>query len=351
MALSERRLLLVGFFEYFHVGAMLRRAVPSLGIPATFCDATPAHPAAWLIQRINWRFRDRRPVNLLAFSEAVVEQCKAYRPDIMLVTGMLPPDARALSKIRDMGIICINYLTDDPWNSGLRAEWFMQALPKYHLIFSPRRANLNDLASIGCRALYLPFAYDPSLHFPDPYPPDRANEFECDVLFYGGADRDRIPYIASLIDAGYNVHLYGDYWSRFAQTRSAHKGVADIQTLRWAISGAKITLCLVRRANRDGHVMRTFEAPAMGACLLAEDTEEHRAIYGNDGEAVAYFRSLQEMCEKATVLLSDNLKRKRLIENAYVLVAQEKNSYAARLRTMINVVIGESENAGITDGS
>ncbi len=350
MTSSDRRLLLVGFFQHFHVGAMLRRAVPSLGISAQFCDATPVNQASWLIQHINWRFRDRRPSNISSFSDSLVEMCAVYRPEIMVVTGMIPPHAYALRKIRDMKITCVNYLTDDPWNPALRSEWFLETLPLYHMIFSPRQANLNDLANIGCKASYLPFGFDPNLHFLDVCPPHRANEFECDILFYGGADEDRIPYIARLIETGYTVHLYGDYWNRFPQTRRAHKGVAGIQTLRWAVSSAKITLCLVRRANRDGHVMRTFEAAAMGACLLAEDTKEHRAIYGAEGEMVLYFRTIQEMNEKVALLLADDSLRRQLTAKSLDGIAQEKNSYKARLRTMIATSTSEIRSIGIPYG-
>ena len=72
-----------------------------------------------------------------------------------------------------------------------------------------------------------------------------------------------------------------------------------------------VSVCLVRRANRDEHVMRTFEAPAMGACLAMEDTSEHRAIFGEHGHAVLYFsgpESLVNVCKE--LLESPELRRK-----------------------------------------
>ena len=98
----------------------------------------------------------------------------------------------------------------------------------------------------------------------------------------GGADRDRVPFIAALGAAGFSIALYGDHWDRFPETKPYDRGYADPQTLRQATAAAKIALCLVRRANRDGHVMRSFEIPAIGACMLVEDTEEHREIFGPD---------------------------------------------------------------------
>ena len=73
--------------------------------------------------------------------------------------------------------------------------------------------------------------------------------------------------------------LYGEFWQRFPATRSLTRGQADAETVRRAILQTKVTLCMVRRANRDGHAMRTFEVPASGGCMLTEDTEEHREIF------------------------------------------------------------------------
>ena len=61
-------------------------------------------------------------------------------------------------------------------------------------------------------------------------------------------------------------------------------------TIRAASASAKVCLCLVRRANRDGHTMRSFEAAAIGGCILAEDTADHREIFGPEDYAARYFR-------------------------------------------------------------
>ncbi len=59
-------------------------------------------------------------------------------------------------------------------------------------------------------------------------------------------------------------------------TRANWRGVADQDTIRSASAAARVCLCLVRRANRDGHVMRSFEAAVIGGCILAQDTADHR---------------------------------------------------------------------------
>ena len=114
-----------------------------------------------------------------------------------------------------------------------------------------------------------------------------------------------MPYIDALAQAGFRVALYGTYWDRFRPTRALTRGQLPASELPGAIAAASISLCLVRRANRDGHSMRTFEIAAMGGCILAEDTDEHREILGPDGEAAVYFRSIEEMILKARWLLEN----------------------------------------------
>ena len=99
----------------------------------------------------------------------------------------------------------VNYLTDDPWNPSSTSRWFRESLCAYDIIYSPRRANLADLAAHGCKDVrYLPFGYDPAFHFREKAKEsDEALGFSADVVFIGGADRDRIPYAKALTKPGF----------------------------------------------------------------------------------------------------------------------------------------------------
>src|SRR5207247_1652023 len=145
---------------------------------------------------------------------------------------------------------------------------------------SARTANVAGIEKHGClRVSYRPFGYAPAVHYCDPpRTPEEEERFVADVVFAGGADPDRILVMAELIREGFNIALYGGYWDRHSVTRHAARGHAAPATLRKAIRGAKVALCLVRKANRDGSAMRTFEVAAIGACTLAEYSDEHRQI-------------------------------------------------------------------------
>ena len=327
---SQPRILIVGNRGGTNIGECFERAAISFGLEVCLLESRRAMDAPSWLRRLNWHLRGHRPTKLGVFSEAVYQQCSAWRPDALLTTGLAPLHQRALERIRSLGILTLNYLTDDPWNRTHYASWFMNAVTQYDFVFSPRRANVRDLKAAGCRSVdYLPFAYDPSIHFAE-----RAcgPDYSADVLFIGGADRDRLPYCEAIIQAGLRLSLYGDYWDRYAETREYFRGYASVGVLRMATPSAKVCLCLVRRANRDGHVMRSFEAPAMGGCMLVEDTTEHRELFA---ETVMYFKSIPEMVERAKWLLKNETERKRLAAAAHHRITTGWNTYADRLQTML----------------
>jgi len=336
----KQTLLLVGNPDPIQVGAHLSAAAESLGIHPVVCDVSEAYDGPLWRNRVNWWLRGRLPTRLQAFSAKVLEMCQEVRPTWLLATGIAPLEEAALKEIGKLQVRRLNYLTYDPWNPAHRASWFLQAVSQYDYVFSPRRATLSDLRAHGClSACYLPFAYAPELHFPE----TTANDTErarlaSDIVFAGGADRDRVPYMQALIHAGFDVALYGGYWERYPQTAGSSRGHADAQTLRKVVGAAKVALCLVRRANRDGNVMRSFELPAMGACMLTEDTVKHREIFGNDGEVVTFFSTREEMVEKLRWLLTHDDERLRLKEAAHRMITRGHHTYRDRLEAMLERV-------------
>jgi spore maturation protein CgeB len=333
----DLQLLIVGSRHGTHVGGSLARAAERLGVSYAFVDADDAFNAPRLVRLVSWRLGGHRPPALRRTSRAIASACARWRPRWLLSTGMAPIDPPTLATIGRLGVQRLNYLTDDPWNPVLRAEWFLDGLGQYDHVFSPRRANLDDLKRHGCAAVsYLPFGYDPELCFRQE-PPTVLEwaRYRTELAFIGGADRDRVPYLDAAIRAGVEVSLYGGYWNRFPETSGHARGHADVATVRKVTSAAKVSLCLVRRANRDGHVMRSLEIPAMGGCMLVEDTEEHRTLFGPHGHAAAYFRTIPDMLEQLRWLLSAADERQRLATCAQRCISEGQHTYEDRLRVML----------------
>jgi hypothetical protein len=330
-------LLIVGCPRPTHVGGHFQRAATALGLAAEICDTDEAYRGFWWRRQIDWRLRGHRPSRLSRFSRHVVETAARLRPAVVLATGLAPLEAAALEQLGAMGVTRVNFLTDDPWNRAHRAPWFFDALRAYDHVFSPRRANIDDLGALGGpRVHYLRFAYDPATHFIEPpATPEEVSQFDADVMLAGGADPDRLGIVQPIIEAGLRVALYGGYWDRTRATARSARGHVDAAGLRRATAAARVCLCIVRRANRDGHAMRTFEVPAMGGCMLLEDTRDHRELFGADGAAVVYFSSPAEAATRARALVADEPRRRQLAARSRQIVTQGGHTYAHRLQDML----------------
>src|SRR5262245_61765927 len=330
------KILIVGFTQPGHMGSYFASAAQQLGLDHYVLDAAAAHARTRLGQSIDWRLRGKRPARLERFAELVLETCAVLRCDLVLTTGCAPLDRPHIERLRNLGARLINYSTDDPWNPTLRAPWFLSVLPSYDAVFTPRRANVDDFCCCGVRDIhYLPFAYDPEVH--RPWPENTTTGAPSDVLFVGGCDADRLPLLSALIDAGLDVALFGGYWGRHFKTRSHWRGFASQDAIRSASAAARICLCLVRRSNRDGHVMRSFEAAAIGGCIMAEDTADHRRLFGPENQAVRYFQTVEELVQQAKILVADADARLRLSAHLRERLAASRNTYVDRLAAMLQL--------------
>ncbi len=335
------RLLIIGIPQPTHVGRHFLHAAESLSWLVELMDLSDAYAAPVWMRRICWHLMGHRPVYLGAFSAAVVRKCRAERPDLVLTTGLAPVNDLALKEIAAMGIPVANFLTDDPWNPAHRAPWFMRALPHYQHVFTPRHANEADLREHLRSVSYLPFAYAPEEHHPPvSISAEERNRWSGLVAFIGGADDDRVAMVRALVRAGVPVGLWGGYWQEQPDLAAHAHGHADAETCRKIVAAAGTNLCLVRRANRDGHSMRSYEMPAIGGCLLVEDTTDHQSLYGPDGEAVLYFSQIADLPARARVALSMTEGQCEILrQKARQKVDSSGNTYADRLEIIRHLLM------------
>lgn len=282
------------------------------------------------------------PVTSLQLNRDFLKAAIKFHPDVILIVkgAMIFPGT--LHNIKEkFGAKLINYATDDPWNPRNNTRFLLKSIPYYDIYACTKRAIINDVKSAGCQnAVFVPFGYKPTVHFPEsPQSNEEIAKFSSDVVFIGGCDSDRIPYFSYLINKLPNIrlHLYGGYWDRQPSFKKYYRGFAIGREYRLALGGAKIAVNLVRRANRDGHVMRTFEIPACGAFMLAENTEEHKEFFEENKE-VAFFSSPEEFFEKINFYLNENRQRNNIAENGHQKVTRGKHRYLDRIKYIMNNV-------------
>ena len=327
------RLLIVGGTGGTAIGQSLLRAAERIQVSATQLDSAEAYRGAWLPRSLSWRVRGHRPFRLEEFSDLVRQRALELSTRLVLATGLAPVSEGALRAIRAAGAQTACYLTDDPWNPAHRAPWFFRALSEYDAVYTPRESNLGQLKAV-CRGNveYLPFGYDETLFFSDSeVPPDSG----ADLLFVGTCDSDRAPILGALRQARIGLRVFGSYYDRWPATRGLSEGQADAATIRRATIESKICLCLVRRSNRDGHVMRSLEMAACGACMLVEDTVDHRRFFGADGHCARYFQGIDSMIASIKALLDAPAERARMRASVLSLLHRESHSYTARLQEIV----------------
>lgn len=330
------RLIIVGGATGTDVARSLLLAAPSRGLQAFFVDQSRAMQAPWFIRQICWRLLGRRPPLLKRFSEGVVVEALARGAHVLVCTGASPLISNDLVRLSSLGIRTVNFSTDDPWNNAHRAQWYLDALPYYTKVFTPRRSNIADFLKLGCADVrYLPFGYDDYL-LSELVSQDFAGLVIGGALFVGGADKDRAAFFSDFLSYGVPLTLVGAYWNRFPKVKACslgHKAPAEVVRLTKVTA---VNICLVRRANRDGHVMRTYEIAAIGGFMIVEDTAEHRQIFGREGDCVLYFSTPEEAASKARWALGVPDERKRMAAQAMALIRRSGNSYGDRLEYMVS---------------
>lgn len=335
------RLVLFGNLSQGHVGRHFQTAARAIGIDAHCVDSTVMYGNGFL-QRLSWHFLSRKPLHL---SRAIDELSAAFdgaRGGYLLVSGVSPLPVNFINWLRRKGVRCGIFLTDDPFNSVHYSKRFISSIPAYNVIFTPRLSNISDLYNVdAARVEFLPFAYDPDSHLARVE--DISLDPPADVMFVGGADADRVPYVRAIVEAGFTVALYGGYWNRDKRLRSYSRGVRTAHDIRIAAKSSKVQVILVRRANRDGHVMRTYEAAASRSCLVVEDSPDHRELFGAEGDAVTYFTSPQDLVNKIRSLVKENVFRSLLANRAFeAVVRKNASTYADRLQTVLKLLDSES---------
>lgn len=308
----------------------------------TFFDETRyLRPQRSIAARIAQRVAGR-PAGYRAVNAALVAEALRTAPDIVLVGKGAYFSAAALRQVHEVtGAVMVNWAPDDPFNRANSTRDLVESIPLYDLYVCTKRAVMDDMVRAGCaRAIYVRFGYKPDLHFPEPpATTEESRRFDCDVMFIGGGDADRAPYFETLVRElpELNLSLYGGYWNRYPALRRYWRGNAIGREFRLAVGGAKICVNLVRRANRDDHVMRTFELPACGGFMLAERTDAHQELFAEDREA-AFFSTRDELVAKVRRWLVRDDDRHTIANAAHRKISEGRNTYADRMDEILTAV-------------
>ena len=238
----------------------------------------------------------------------------------------------------------ISWSSDDMMQSHNSSFFYLLSLKHYDLVSTTKSFNTlpKELPYYGAKkVLFQNNAYIKSLH--RPLLVENKFEKKYSSLFVGFAEKDRFESMNFLAKNGVNIDIFGSGWEKSYYQKNAHPNL-NINTSNLegddytrALSNAYISLCFLRKINRDVQTARSAEIPACGGLMLAERTDEHLAMFEEDKEAI-YFSSDNELLEKINYLLDNENHRHCVAANGYKKCIESKMSYVDRLNIILDNV-------------
>jgi spore maturation protein CgeB len=260
--------------------------------------------------------------------------------DILWIDKGLHIQPNALRRFKREQPNCklISYSPDDMFNPANQTRCYLSAINIYDLIVTTKSYNVDEFKSVNAQdVFFVQKAYEPNVH-----QPIRLNDIEmkvwnCDVCFVGAREAEREQSIIQLAKSGVSIGLFGD-WShldeRFENV-SCHKGFFADEAYAKALCAGKIGLCFLRKVNRDQQTARSIELPACGVFMLAERTDEHKALFKEESEAV-FFSSDAELVEKVNYYLLHEDERQTIAHAGRQRCLKSGYSNADRLREVLS---------------
>jgi spore maturation protein CgeB len=224
------------------------------------------------------------------------------------------------------------------WPSSTNRN-ILESIPYYDCYFIWTKTLIEPLLKSGARrARYLPFGFDTACHRPLGLSDAEKKIYGTDIVFVGNWDNKREQWLEELSD--FNLSIWGPwYWWKCCRERRLLKKwkhrVVFAEDLARALSGAKISINILREQNKDNYNMRTFEAPACGAFVLAERSDEARDFFKEDAEAI-YFSNPGELREKASYYLAHEDARREIANSGYKRCQEGNHSYFERAKQIID---------------
>ena len=237
----------------------------------------------------------------------------------------------------------IGYSPDWMMGRHNQSRQFIESLPFYDCYVTTKSYAVEEMKNAGCKdVIYIGNAFQKGFHRPFELSVEEHEKYDCEVGFIGAYEEERAESIKYLADNGIRVDIWGNYrWKEFCDGHHnlMFRGTELVSDEYCkALSGCKISLCFLRKMNKDLQTTRSIEIPACGSFMLAERTSEHLDLFKEDEEAV-YFSDNQELLDKCRKYLTDVVARKRIAEAGHRRCVSSDYSYHGRIRQILHHVL------------
>lgn len=303
----------------------------------------------WTVFRFDWdQHAQSHPLAQMAFCEKLLRtriadgvgkrllsEVQTWQPDLLLIIKGKFVDPVVLREAKKIlgDRPSVNFNPDSPWERENSSSRLLRAIPEYDAHFTWNSHLISRFLSEGAKsATYLPFAHDPTLHFPVP---EREGKARFDAVFAGTCSAQRDKLLSRLV--GCKIAIWGNGWdqSRLVPREwLMGKAVYGEDSTR-LLALAPVALNILRPQNDGSHNMRTFEIPATRHTMLTTRSNEQSLLFA-EGMEMECFASPAELEEKILALNRDPDRARQIALAGYERVREE--TYAKRARTMLDVL-------------
>ena len=254
--------------------------------------------------------------NLALLNRAILDRAVQFDFLFVVKGNFVTADTLRVLKDQPSPPRIVGWSCDDIYLPHNNSQVLRAAAPFYDVFYTAKSLNITqgELAQMGfADARFLHQGFDREIHRPVP---NSESSFVGKVTFVGYGEMDRFNKMNHLAANGIEVHVWGHGWTK----RMLQKAHANLKIHTHGLFGndyadalcnSAISLCFLRKLNRDLHTSRTFEIPACGGFMLAERTDEHREYFKEDAEAV-YFDDAEELLAKICHYLDRPTERVRI---------------------------------------
>jgi len=212
------------------------------------------------------------------------------------------------------------YNQDDPTGNRDKGRFgsLIGAITLYDLVAVVRSESEKEFHLLRHKdVLKVWRSYDEVAHKPFENKDDIPDFLRSEVAFVGTWMRfeKRDEFLLHLIEQGISVNIWGGRWQKSPHWQKLAKyyrgGALSGRDYVAAIQGAKISIGLLSKGNRDLHTVRTMEIPFAGGLLCAQRTTEHLELFKEGVDAV-FWDNADECAAICKKLLNDDLLREKI---------------------------------------
>lgn len=269
--------------------------------------------------------------------------CESKNYDVIWIDKgiTVAPETLAFIKEKYSGTKIVSYSPDNMALRHNQSQQYLECIPLYDIHFTTKSYILDDMKKLGAKRInFTNKLYESTYHHPMNLSDEERKRLGGDVGFIGAWEKERCDSILYLAQNGINVKVFGGgRWNKYRNVPNLTICPAVFSSdYSKALQAFKISLCFLRKMNFDQQTSRTMEIPGCGGFMLAECTDEHRALFEEDKEAV-YFSTDAELLKKCRYYLTHDEERKKIAEAGHKRCEISGYSNEKGIRRMLDIVM------------